>query len=597
MSTTTTNYGLTKPDGDDLAQISVLNTNFDTIDSQMKTNADDIDTVEQGLSGKQDTLTFDDTPTYGSTNPVTSGGAYNAIAGKQDTLTAGDNITIDGSEISSEHYDVDVVSDTTSTQTVESASTITIVDSVTRDDLGHVEKINTKTVTMPTIDTTLDEESTNLVTNGTVAAAINDIMELTGFDADDVVGVQIDFENQTFTRLAGAVGLSAGSDFDSFNPFGGRKRCNLSDAGVVNAYYGDSGYVEDGSNGQVMVEQPKYWYKVVPLKMEKNTTSSGSKGYKLRKANYFVSATPKTGFKLHPAFVDADGNERDYYYIGAFEACLYDTSASAYISDDSGVMDTSADLLSSIAGVRPASGYAQNYTRPNVETLATNRGTGWHGLYTQIAMSEFLLMFIEGAGNLQNVFGAGVSSQSSDTSDSCAAFTGSTSGNASMVATSTIDYNGTAQTSSGKLAMSYRGCENEYGNIWKFVYGMNIWGDGTMDGGEPYVCSDPSHFAESTNSGYYEGAGFTVTNASGWINAFAYGKEEFDWMLMANEVGGNSSLPIGDYAYVTANLNAYRIARLGGYWSNGATCGLYWTLDGGVGNRGRRLAARLVFAD
>ena len=30
------------------------------------------------------------------------------------------------------------------------------------------------------------------------------------------------------------------------------------------------GYIEDGSNGQVMVEQPKFYYKVVPLKMEKN---------------------------------------------------------------------------------------------------------------------------------------------------------------------------------------------------------------------------------------------------------------------------------------------------------------------------------------
>lgn len=27
---------------------------------------------------------------------------------------------------------------------------------------------------------------------------------------------------------------------------------------------------KDGSNGQVMVEQPKFWYKVVPLKLEAN---------------------------------------------------------------------------------------------------------------------------------------------------------------------------------------------------------------------------------------------------------------------------------------------------------------------------------------
>ena len=38
-------------------------------------------------SGKQDALTFDQTPTSGSYNPVTSGGVANALAAKQDTLT------------------------------------------------------------------------------------------------------------------------------------------------------------------------------------------------------------------------------------------------------------------------------------------------------------------------------------------------------------------------------------------------------------------------------------------------------------------------------------------------------------------------------
>ena len=38
---------------------------------------------------------------------------------------------------------------------------------------------------------------------------------------------------------------------------------------VVNAYYGDAGYIENGSNGQVMVEQPKFYYKMVPLKIDR----------------------------------------------------------------------------------------------------------------------------------------------------------------------------------------------------------------------------------------------------------------------------------------------------------------------------------------
>ena len=601
MATQTTNYQLTKPAGDDLAQISVLNGNFDAIDTQMKANEDAAAVAQQTADGKQDPITFDDTPTYGSTNAVTSGGVYQAVGTKQNTLTAGANIDITNDEISSSHYDVQTLADTTTSGTVGSATQVEVVDSVTRDSEGHVTKINKKTWTMPTIDTALNPASTNLVQNGVVSSAIRDLQQLTGFDTNDVVGVCIDFENKTWTRLANAQGKSAGSDFDQFLPFGGRKRCILDDTGAVLKYYGDTGYVEDGSLGQVMVEQPKFYYKVVPLKMDKNTTSSGSKGYKLRKANYFISGSPHVGFKVHPAFVKPDGTERDFYYIGAYEACIYDVSASAYILDDAQVADFANDKLSSIAGNRPVSGLTQNLTRPNVEALAQKRGSKWHGMYTQIAMAEFLLMFVEGAGNLQTVFGDGVTGITDNSSYNCASYTGSTAsfGNASGKATTTKDYTGTDQTAATKVAVSYRGAENHWGNIWKFVYGINIWGNGTMDGGEPYICSNPANFAESQNSGHYKGAGFTVANADGYINAFAYGDEEFDWLLMPNEVGngGDSNLPIGDYFYKTANLNGYRIARLGSYWYIGVLAGLCWNLSNGVGYRNRTVSARLVFAD
>lgn len=44
--------------------------------------------IESALSGKQDTLTFDDAPTESSNNPVKSGGVYTALSGKQNNLSA-----------------------------------------------------------------------------------------------------------------------------------------------------------------------------------------------------------------------------------------------------------------------------------------------------------------------------------------------------------------------------------------------------------------------------------------------------------------------------------------------------------------------------
>lgn len=57
----------------------------DTISAQ---NLNDLeDRIEAGFNEKQDALTFDNAPTEGSTNPVTSGGIYTALVGKQNTLT------------------------------------------------------------------------------------------------------------------------------------------------------------------------------------------------------------------------------------------------------------------------------------------------------------------------------------------------------------------------------------------------------------------------------------------------------------------------------------------------------------------------------
>ena len=51
---------------------------------QIQTQAGEISSINAALAGKQDALTFDDSPTSGSDNPVKSGGIYTALAGKDD---------------------------------------------------------------------------------------------------------------------------------------------------------------------------------------------------------------------------------------------------------------------------------------------------------------------------------------------------------------------------------------------------------------------------------------------------------------------------------------------------------------------------------
>ena len=447
----------------------------------------------------------------------------------------------------------------------------------------------------------IDELKSENFNSQEILSGVADIRAYLGITADDIVGIQVDYKNKTFKRLAGAANLTKGSDFDKFTMFGGRKRCNVADDGSIVAWYGDADYKEDGSMGQVMVYQPKFYYLMCPVEYDPIDTGIG---YHLRKANYYVSEKPRAGFRLHPAFYDASGNEIDYFLTSAYEGSIYDASASAYLLNDEQVMNTGEDKFSSIAGARPASGSSQNLTRPNIEAMAQNRGTNWHGDLIKQVSAEQMLMIIEmGMMNLQTAIAQGVVSlpwtTGSDTTSSYAAATGSTAslGNGTGRAEKTTTYEGGVAkeyTVDGKTSVCWRGKENFWGNIWKFVYGINIWGNGKMGGGQPYICSDFS-FAESKNSGNYEPAGFTVTNANGYISAMGY-STACDWLFIASECLGNSSLPVGDYTYITVNLNGYRIALLGGYWNDGGFAGgFYWDLSSGVGVRDRGLGGRLVY--
>ena len=429
-----------------------------------------------------------------------------------------------------------------------------------------------------------------------------------------ILGLQVDYENKTFTRLDYAATLADPyaeplMTFDDIEPYKSRRLCNLADDGSVNAYYGDLSYTEDGSNGQVMVQQPKFYYKVEPVRKE---AQSDGCGYHLRCANYWISAIPFTDFKLHPAFINENGDEVDYYYTGAYEGSLYDISASKYITNDAQVADFTTDKLSSISGVKPISGLTQNLTRANTEQLAKNRGSGWHNSTVQIECAEMLLMMIEfGSMNMQDKIGLGVSSITDDSSYNCSALTGSTTsiGESSGRAIESTTSKGTEyiiSTINGQTSVRYRGRENPYGNIWKFVQGMLIYGNRNCKGGIPYICNDFSYNENptiTTNSTDYDttlngysSTGFTISNTNGYINAMGYGNETFDWLFIPSEVGGNSSLPVGDYLWRAANLNGLVVGIFGGNWDDNIRCGAFrWRLTDGVKYRYRIVGGRLAY--
>ena len=186
-----------------------------------------------------------------------------------------------------------------------------------------------------------------------------------------------------------------------------RRRCNLTNDGRVTAYFGEPAYTETGKLTQhvwvqgkkypvgtcvqVMVEQPKFYYRVEPLELE---PVSGGAGYHLRKARYWITDEPQKGFRIHPAFV------RDGFPLGSnlfirlrrlsFITPTYD----AYLGDTGGITYGS-EALGSVAGYRPLSGTYTPLTRANARTLAHGWGRGWELTTAASAACSQLLMAVE----------------------------------------------------------------------------------------------------------------------------------------------------------------------------------------------------------
>ena len=440
-------------------------------------------------------------------------------------------------------------------------------------------------------------------------ANLSDLKTYLGYTSGDILGLQADFENKVFTRLGAAVGLSAGSDFNAFPMYGQRRRVVVDSTGEIQPSLNPEEIENTDTAYDVMVYQPKFYYKVVPIKLAKQ---SGGLGYHIRKANYYISSTPHAGFKLHPLFYDANGNEVDYVLFSAYEAsymywrAISPTAGTYEIFHDGVDTDTTIEtsaVLKSLPGVKPISGQYKAMNKVNMENCALRKSSNWHLDTIQSVSANQLLMAIEyGTFNTQSAIGLGIVNNSNSDSNNCSSLTGSTSAEtfntASGMASETIyDVAGTETpfNTNGKVAVSYRGMENPWGNIWKHVNGINIWGDGTMNGGQVFICDDFS-FNESKHNGNYQSAGFTVSNGDGYVSAFGYGDEYYDWLFMPSETTGNSSLPVGDYFYRTFNMNGYRVALLGGSRNHGDTAGgFFWNCNSTPGVRYYHIGCRLLY--
>jgi hypothetical protein len=255
------------------------------------------------------------------------------------------------------------------------------------------------------------------------------------------------------------------------------------------------------------------------------TATAGS--YKQHTFRLQKGAKTDGGYAVHPAFVKPDGSHRSFIYVGAYQGTGTNGNGSA-----SGVNNTTG------------------MTRAACRVACASRGANWHQLgYWEYSALQWLL-FTEYQGmNSQQALGNGAMDGAV-----YVASTGLSNGRGNR---SENKY-----TSGGSSAdyVSYRGVENLYGRAWQWVDGINV------NELVPYLCADPSKWADDTATGYTSQPA-VPSGSESFVRDVASGLA----LLPASVTGGSSTTFTGDALWTGSGWCAAIVG--GGSDGNGPTRG------------------------
>ena len=380
-------------------------------------------------------------------------------------------------------------------------------------------------------------------------------------------------------------GTKVANDFDNCYPWSEMKRCNIDPVtGKIKAYYGEIGYAEDGSNGEVMVKVPEFWWK------------------RERK-------------------IENDGKEYEYIYIADYARAGYKKSEEFFVG---------AYLLSTTKGdsekAHSVSGAIPKYNSnlATFRTLAKGVGKGFCLLDYHYFLLQMLYLVEYANYNSQSMLGNGIVAfntakalKAEDNvnriivnSVSTGLWVGKTvcigvndAWNDSVATdreiTSIEDYNdgqitgkaiyfdgepvnivvdntiwGSAQKTGGNDALgnasgclnnnsfhpvNYRGIEDIFGHMWQHIDGLNI------KDYQAYICKNPDNYANDLFDAPYEKLGYlNEETTDSYIRKLGLDDKHSEVALPV-EVAASSSTGVCDnYWCSTGN----RIAYVGGYFLN-----------------------------
>lgn len=333
------------------------------------------------------------------------------------------------------------------------------------------------------------------------------------------------------------------------------KRCVLNADGSVNYYLSatDSNYKADGTaadltgaSGNVMVEIPKFY-----IRYGYTTTGGGGSD---TVHSWEISQTPDTGFAEHWAFTRGASVAKRYY--PAYQG--YSTGSK--LISRSGVYPTVSQTLGQFRTLSKANSITNPSTGQTVNGYWSNID---FALYEAIT----LLMIIEyGTIDIQSALGKGRTMLSGGSWIGSELIGATGLSNAFGNITANYTYTGLSTDASADLSfMSYRGCENFFGNVWRMADGVIFLG--TTNNKSMGFSTNPSTFND-TASGYTKVAGVSTASSSGYGRKLASTDKGF---IITDVTGGTSGNGTTDYYYTSTNDAT--VALVGGNSSYGLLAG------------------------
>ena len=329
--------------------------------------------------------------------------------------------------------------------------------------------------------------------------------------------------------------------FDSHAIWGQMWRCQLSAAGVPT--FGAN------ARGDGLTLTSDYIMTRVPRVYDKFVFDDGD-------WYWLVSPEPSSGFSLQPTFNQRghSASPAEQAYVGSYDA-----------------HDAGSSKLGSKSGTTPL----VNQTMATFETRGNNIGTGWGLMNFHTLCLLQMLFYIEYASfDSQSKVGPGYTN---------AANTGPL---ASGGAAAFERPNGTSVGTTDVQAVSWRGIENLWGNVWQWIPGYNttdtshriLKRDGTgtiadvLTAGNYDEITDPIPINGTTNiSGTDAGA-----YCHGYVSALARDSGNIlGPMFVPGALSGASDTYLTDYFYShQSGISQTGVLRAGGAWAYGLEAGV-----------------------